>query len=228
MRFIKVNKIIHLQIQEGQVIDEAYLNLSTISWRPVDSYNITDPSVKPDLDYHTLTWEHRAINLGDLIVPKNYLVTGVKFRTLGGNLNLEIQASLFNRTNGKLINPLKNSYWMSSDNTEGNLMQPRTEVKLIRPDIPIRSNADSLIDSINDQFIKFQGSDDLFDAAQTAVPFIDVQDVTPNPPVPLVGIGLYHKGRKYSGGFIAPKVFTFKYEENLKDFKKKLFYVAVN
>lgn len=47
------------------------------------------------------------------------------------------------------------------------------------------------------------------DAAQTTVPFIDVQDVDSDPPVPLSGLGIYHKGQPSYGGFIGMRLITY-------------------
>lgn len=52
------------------------------------------------------------------------------------------------------------------------------------------------------------------DAAQTTVPFIDVQPVTAK--VPLSGIGIYHKGRRGFGGFLAPSIFTYDFISHVK------------
>ena len=70
------------------------------------------------------------------------------------------------------------------------------------------SSATSVPDAPSNSFIQFQPSDEYTDAAQSTVPFIDIQDVTPNPPIPLVGFGVIHKGSRESAGFIEPKVYT--------------------
>lgn len=67
---------------------------------------------------------------------------------------------------------------------------------LRNPDVPTRTKTPSFIDSQNDQYIIFSHSDIDTDAAQTTVPFLDAQDVTPAAPVPLAGAGLYHKGQR--------------------------------
>lgn len=54
------------------------------------------------------------------------------------------------------------------------------------------------------------------DAAQNTVPFIDIQDVVSNPPVPLSGVGLYHKGQDQYGGFLAPKVITYDFSPHIQ------------
>lgn len=75
--------------------------------------------------------------------------------------------------------------------------------------LPVDPPSDANIpDSVSDSFLEFVPSDERTDAAQSTVPFIDVQEVTPNPSVPLVGVGIIHKGSFTNAGFVEPKVFT--------------------
>lgn len=53
----------------------------------------------------------------------------------------------------------------------------------------------------DNQFIEFTNTGFVQDAAQRTVPFIDIQDVVSDPPVPLSGIGIYYKGQDGYGGF---------------------------
>lgn len=64
-----------------------------------------------------MAWDKRAIDLDDLVAPASHVVTGIRFRTLGAHLNLEIRITEVDFTNGKLMDP-KTSYWFSNDNTE--------------------------------------------------------------------------------------------------------------
>uniref|UniRef100_T1GH18 Uncharacterized protein n=1 Tax=Megaselia scalaris TaxID=36166 RepID=T1GH18_MEGSC len=90
-----------------------------------------------------------------------------------------------------------------------------TEVSLQRPDISIYSPAKSLPTSKHNQYIKFTYTDMDKDAAQTTVPFIDIQEVVSRPPVPLSGLGIYHKGRNGFGGFLAPKLITYDFTSHI-------------
>lgn len=84
------------------------------------------------------------------------------------------------------------------------------------PHIPILSPAKSLPTSKHNQYIKFTYTDMDKDAAQTTVPFIDIQEVTSQPPVPLSGVGIYHKGRDGFGGFLAPKLITYDFTTHIQ------------
>lgn len=92
----------------------------------------------------------------------------------------------------------------------------RSKIYLNAPDVPTKLRVPSRIDSKTDQFVEFTHTDLNADVGQTAVPFFDVQTVSPEPPVPLVGAGIYHKGMYKSGGYIAPKVFTLDYTNHIK------------
>lgn len=58
------------------------------------------------------------------------------------------------------------------------------------------------------RFIQFRASDRTKDAGQSTVPFFDGQSVIASPNTALSGIGLYHKGNKGSGGFLAFRLLT--------------------
>lgn len=64
----------------------------------------------------------------------------------------------------------------------------------------------------NDQnryYVELQTSSPKRDAGQSIIPWFDAQSVTLNDePSPLNGIGLYHRGAKNSGGFLAYRLFT--------------------
>lgn len=72
----KVNQIIHLQIQEGQLLPRGAINTSTIKWQPIDGFSIMDPNIKSGVDYHTMIWEKRALDLDNLESLQDHLLTG--------------------------------------------------------------------------------------------------------------------------------------------------------
>ncbi|XP_071446967.1 uncharacterized protein [Hetaerina americana] len=216
LRFVKVNRVIHLQIQDGIVLPGGIVNASTVQWRPIIPFKINDPGIVRGEDYHAMSWEQRAIDLDDLVGPQGSVLTGVRLRLLGGNLNLEILTTPFDSNSGRL-GGISTSMWKSNDNTPEAMDNPRTEVKLISPDVPTSCPTPSSVNSRSGQFIKFTHSDIDKDVAQTTVPFIDAQPVVPDPPTLLAGAGLYHKGAPNCGGFVAPKVITFDYSQILNE-----------
>ncbi|KAH8396025.1 hypothetical protein KR222_001909 [Zaprionus bogoriensis] len=210
LRFVKKNRIFHLQIQEGELLPRGAINESTLSWKPVDNYKIFDRNVAKGVDYHTLSYESRSLDLDDIMKSddNSYVVTGVRFRVLGAHLNLEARLSEFDFKRGVLLQPEANSIWQSNDNTDV-FGERRQKLNLYNANVPTRTIVKSLLESRHNQFIEFVNSGMDADAAQTTVPFIDIQDVVSSPPVPLAGIGIYYKGRQGYGGFVAPKIITY-------------------
>lgn len=119
LRLVKSNRIFHLQIQEGELMPRGVINQSSLEWKPVEKYNIFDRDVKKGVDYHTLSYESRSIDLDDVNTDDNsFVVTGVRFRLVGAHLNLEAYYTEFDFKTGQLIQPEINSYWKSNDNTD--------------------------------------------------------------------------------------------------------------
>ncbi|KAG8292097.1 uncharacterized protein LOC124366309 isoform X2 [Homalodisca vitripennis] len=215
VRFVKMHGVVHIQIQEGILQRYGHIDETSISWQPVDNFR-TRNAIE-DKDYMKMTYYKRAIDLDDLKAPPEHVITGIKFRRVGGHLNLEIRATPINFTSGELIEPGRKDLWISNDNTDGAPIKPRTRLKLDSPDNPLNSLSPSKIDSENDQYLQFTYSDIDLDAAQTTVPYLDTQMVSPQPPVPLSGIGVYHKGVRWFGGFVGLKVFTYNYGDHIED-----------
>ncbi|XP_073830143.1 uncharacterized protein isoform X2 [Musca autumnalis] len=216
LRFVKVNRVFHLQIQEGELLPRGKINATTLHWVPVDNYTLNARNVRNNRDYYTLSYGARSIDLDDVHTEDNsFVVTGVRFRVVGAHLNLEARLSEFNFETGKLVNPQENSFWKSNDNTDVS-GDRRQKVELISPDVPIRTKAKSVPDSRHNQYIEFTASDVYKDASQSTVPFIDTQHVISLPPVPLAGVGIYHKGRPGYGGFIAPKLMTYDFTPHIQ------------
>ena len=92
----------------------------------------------------------------------------------------------------------------------------RTELKLENPDIPIRTPLLALPDSKPQQYLNFAPSDRKKDAAQNTIPFLDIQSVESNPPVPIAGAGIFHKGRPASGGYVAMRLITYDFSKHLQ------------
>ncbi|XP_014216345.1 uncharacterized protein LOC106645091 isoform X3 [Copidosoma floridanum] len=224
VRLKKVNQVVHIQIQEGRLMPHGNIDATSVVWKPVDNYTIVDAGVRSGIDYHTIMWEKRAVDLDDLDAPEDHLMTGLRFRLVGAHLNLEIRVTPFNFSTGELAG--EKSLWHSHDATEASevydyngetrVTTKRTELKINDPDIPTRSSAQSVPDSKSNQFLLFTPTDLKKDVAQNTVPFIDIQPVEPKPPVPIAGCGIFHKGREGYGGFLALKLITYNFEPKLR------------
>lgn len=210
----KQNGIIHLAIAERTLLP--YGQAETPSdhgfyepWKSSNEFfNIDDSNIIENVDYVTLTYENRSINLDMVTVPKGFLVTGVRFRRVNktGHITLEVRATPFDFVTGKLKD-LTNSMWVSNPNCG------QTEITLNRPSNPLSHSQNiSQINNTPNAFIKFGPTDYWSDVMQLTVPFIDSQRVEPYNPIPLSGVGLYHKATVGSGGFIAPKLIVQDFE----------------
>lgn len=207
VKFTKQRQVIHVQVQQGQVLPQGQVNSSTIRWVETEPITINSINYNEGIDYKKLSFEDRSIDLDKLEGPKDHVVTGVRFRMLGSHLNLEIRITPVNYTSG-VMQPAK-SYWISNDNTPAMAKNPRQEIDLHSPDDPTKFPALSKIDSLPDTFMRFVPTDRVKDVAQLTVPFFDSQTVAPTPSSWLSGIELFHKGQPGSGGFLAMKVFNY-------------------
>lgn len=176
-----------------------------IDLRP-GTFRLNDPGVTDGIDYHTLNWQNRSLELDVLEAPAGHVVTGVRFVVRqSGNLAVEIRATKFDFITGRLQLESSSSLWISNRN------EHKTELVLERPDIPTRALSKSVPALKENQFVRFQPSDKVADAAQSTVPFLDIQKVEPHNPVPIAGLGLYYKGQPLFGGYVAPKLVTYNY-----------------
>lgn len=210
LKLQKVEKIVHIQIQEGELTTRGAIVQNSVVWKSIDQFSIMDSNVKNGVDYHTLAWEKRALDLDDLNGAQNQLLTGVRFRVVGSRLNLEIRLTPFDFATGKLDQPLEKSFWHSNDITD------RKELQLSKPDVPIRQYLKHRPDSAVNQYVNFAASDREKDAAQSTIPFLDIQPVESKPALPMSGAGIFHKGTPGSGGFIAMKLVTFNFAPHLQ------------
>ncbi|KAJ8969368.1 hypothetical protein NQ314_001800 [Rhamnusium bicolor] len=206
LRIVKNNRLIHLQIQEGKLLPYGYIDNNTIRWVPVDDYKITDKGVQNGEDFHTMSYEHRTMLLDDLKpIEANHIITGVKFDFIDNHLRFEINARAFDFKYGTLSN---DSYYIHG-------VLPRQHLNIDDPDIPTESPK-SIPNWEQNLYIEFTHTSFDKDAAQTTIPFFDTQPVASYPAVPLKGAGIYYKGFKGYGGFVAPKITTYDFSKHLK------------
>ncbi|KOB66538.1 Uncharacterized protein OBRU01_21101 [Operophtera brumata] len=213
VRLVKFGKVFHLQIHQGELRERG--SVAPGEWLPLQKFDPSDMGVVDGVDYHTLTYERKAIDLDELESPSGHVMTGVRFRMIGAHLHFEIRSTPFNYTTGRL-SPEK-SQWVSNDNTEGALESPRKRLELFMPDIPTRGHTPFPVDSNHDQYIEFTHTDFDADAAQSTVPFVDIQPVVPSKGGALLsGAGIIHRGSRGSGGFIAVKLLTYDFSKHVK------------
>lgn len=74
VRFVRYNRIIHLQIQEGKLLSYGKINQTSLRWIPVPRFKISDKGIVDGIDYHTLSFERREFDFDDLSAPADHIV----------------------------------------------------------------------------------------------------------------------------------------------------------
>jgi len=202
--------VFHLQIQQALALPEGGVDETTKAWKEPTSLSEENLTNNPKI--FTMSYEQRAMDLDTLSAPEGHVLTGLKFRKLGGHLNLEIQATPIRFGEGQLMP--EQSIWIANDNTPAS-NKPRRLIPIILPDIPTRLTATNKVDGDHDQYLQFDTTSAHKDVAQTTVPFLDVQPVSVKPATWLAGAGVYHKGRIGFGGFVGLSVETFDFSRHL-------------
>ncbi|KAK9746573.1 protein of unknown function (DUF4803) [Popillia japonica] len=224
IRFAKKNKIIHLQIQQGEILPHGLINATTLEWVPVNNFKINDRFIYNGQDYLKMTWKDKTIDLNVIDVDNTHrhqheVLTGVRFFAYRSGINpndkpmhlkFEIRMTKFHFESGQLFKNAND--WYRNYKTEFSPV-PRTKIPTNDLDIPTRTKSrtksKNTIVSRGDQFVEFTHTDMFKDAGQTTIPFIDSQDVVTTVPTPLVGAGVYYKSTPGYGGFIGLKIVTY-------------------
>lgn len=163
----KVNRIIQFQITEGELLPNGkvdtlntfgYLNPS-LKWRYAQPFSVDDFDVEEGIDYHTLSWHNRSIDL-DTVYDSERVVTGVRFRIVGSHLRLEVRVTNFDYRTGKLFD-IQHSQWISNDSNNKKM------IPFQRPDRPTRTPEKSIPIKLPNLYAQFQPSDIYKDAAQS-------------------------------------------------------------
>lgn len=205
---VKINGIIQLEIAQRTLLPYGQTRTDEVNvWRISQrQFKLTDSDVREGFDFHTLNYQNRSINLSVATAPHKKVITGVRFRPVNGVITLQVRVTDFNYIGGRLEH-LEYTNWISSPNENAE------EIILEKPGNPIlTSNEIDVPNASGNKYIQFGPTDLYADASQLTVPFVDTMRVEPENPVVLSGIGLYHRGQKGSGGFIAPKVLVYGFE----------------
>ncbi|XP_014208044.1 uncharacterized protein LOC106639112 [Copidosoma floridanum] len=223
VKFVLVNHTLHIQIQQGKLKPYGSIGNKSVKWKdiePFSNYKLKIPTFSRNLNnvydtsefYDTINtvkldwYEKRGLYLDDMDLNKNEVVVGVKFDLIYEKsdyiyVNLDIMAMEFNYTTGKL-NPDKNYWWFSKKYSFN-----RTELKLEEYDTPTSfDDVENKPDGVPHKYVKFTPSAySSKDAGQSTLPFIDIQPVVSDRPVPLSGISMDIKRADKSGGYLILK-----------------------
>lgn len=211
--FRKLNRVIQFVISERELfgygrVDTTYMRKQI--WKN-DSFDfLTDPLSQNGTDYHTLTREHRSINLDTVNIPASMVLTGVRLQLHDNRLMLEVRGTEFDFHTGHLKN-LDKSIWFNNANRN-----ERTKVMIEEPDAPTRTtNIQERYDFV-DKYVEFGPSDIRKDLAQVTVPYIESVHLEATEPRPLSGAGLFYKGEPGFGGFVAIKLVAYDIDDVMK------------
>lgn len=198
VRFVKNRfNIICIQIQEGKLQDDFTIIPDTVHWNEV-----------PDLDlYHEYDKTEFKFNLGDYEIPSDKIGFLIGMNFVHGN-EIKIRYKYMNT---------KNKFSIGDNGYEEQFLPSyRTEIEIKGNPlkIPIVVNTESEINIEKNKFIKFQTTTQV--GRFFTVPFIDSQPIVTDPPSPIVGVGVYYKGLKNSGGYIGLKIAPFDYSKLLE------------
>ena len=76
LKLVKEHRIIHLQVQEGQLVEHGVIKPDTVKWLPIDKFKIFDAGVHMYQDYMTLSFDNRKVNIDQLEGQNQEVVTG--------------------------------------------------------------------------------------------------------------------------------------------------------
>lgn len=203
---MKRNGTIHLRAIERTLMPYANLDKNESWIVSNDNFTVDDANVTEGIDYYTLTYENRTMNLDTITAGRDQLVTGVRLRAIDGRLQLQVRFSYFDESIGKL-DQISSSDWISN---------PINDRELIPSDhsyVPTKSPTQTLpLSSKNGNFIEFGPTGWVHDMAQNTVPYFDSQLIeTSSDPVALHGIGLFYKAWPGHAGYVAPKLIAYDY-----------------
>lgn len=158
------------------------------------------------VDYFTMSYENRSINLDDVAVPSGHVVTGVRFGHRNGQILIEVRATEFDYHEARLKN-IEKSFWVSNSDSG------RYEFQLPNRLNPFEKHNQGKIyvpQHLKDSFVRFTPTDFENDLSQMMVPVIetDFMGTRSDCPTALRGIGLTYVNDEEltTAGAIIPKL----------------------
>lgn len=206
MQIIKPNGVFQLAISQRTLLPYGQTDATAENtWKLADyQFKVNESKAINGIDYFTLTYENRSVNLDELTVPRGKVVTGVRFYHHKGHILLQIRATDFNYVNGKLQN-LQYTPWVTNDDGGQVEVEPSSRANPLVYGEGV--NAPMALEP--NQYVTFRPSDFETDASQLTVPFIETLPLESKNPVILAGIALTLKTQNGSGGIIAPKLIAY-------------------
>ncbi|KAH0534354.1 uncharacterized protein LOC123268200 [Cotesia glomerata] len=242
MRLRKKDNVVHVQIEEARLLPGGEIDTSTRRWVPLDDlvYRKNTPEggfwrVKgPEQiglifneDYTFLSNEKKSLYLDEIVVGKDYVVTGARFKNAYENsqlgtpnlsaIQLEIFKTKFVYQNGTLskdkkeqhISVIANNNTQSQHNNAYSKARTKTLLKNLR--LSTESNKNTELWEPNTEF-EFKMTARV-GYGKGVIPFFDARPATKQSQVPLSGMGIVYRNRKGYGGYISPKLIGLNHAE---------------
>ncbi|XP_076270404.1 uncharacterized protein LOC143202632 [Rhynchophorus ferrugineus] len=133
----------------------------------------------------------------------NYVVTGVQFVVVNNVVRLSVRFNKMDWMNGIILKNITETITATTKNLDEVRFDENVDVPILR----LKTN----LVTQRFKFVRFTHTGFDADAAQTTIPYIDVQPVYNKPAVPLRAIEIRYKENNPSGGFITPVIFTYNY-----------------
>ncbi|XP_044588904.1 uncharacterized protein LOC123268086 [Cotesia glomerata] len=187
------NKI-HLELQQG-ILTNGTIDPQTVTWKEATECKY---SKKVIYNFRNGRYQGLKITLEDIVLPNNVAVTGVTFgksvhgQRIDDNANIDSNRTITKSSmcNGKTKDLVHVSNFLVASTFF--IGQNRVLSESCR------------------HHILFGGTSEKYDNIQHVVPYIDLQEVTTDPPEPINGIGWYYRGTRGYGGFLALRVFKYR------------------
>ncbi|CAB4061899.1 unnamed protein product [Lepeophtheirus salmonis] len=197
-------RVLGLEIQQATALPEAFIDGPSKEWlENKNEIDVNKAELKNE-EFMEMSYEQRAMDIDILNAPEGHVVTGVRFRNIGGHLNLEMKVTPIDYSTGELF--VEGSSWIANDITPAT-DPSRQLVDIPYPDVPTNYNGTSLLIADNNKYILFDTTSGDNDVMQTTVPFIDAQPVETD--TWLSGVGIYYKGTAGYGGYIGANQFVY-------------------
>ncbi|XP_074100528.1 uncharacterized protein LOC141528384 [Cotesia typhae] len=206
IRFVLKVKTITIEIQESKLVNRI-VDPITVRW----IIETSDSSGKC-LKTIKLGFRFKSFNMDDIVLPDGYFVTGVRFELLNDDhITLVVRGT-------KMWNDEK--FWPSSTHIwfypEIARNDPREQIRIK----DYRHPAESITQNEKISHSGFNYVDLSVGIISNkhnnlpVIPFFDAKDVDFDPPSPIGGLGVFHKGTSGYGGFIAFQLIASRYTFN--------------
>ena len=150
IRFVKKNRVIHMEIEQATALGEGDILQESREWVEPPTLDVNNDTTSQQI--MTMTYEQRALDIDKLEAPPGYVITGIRFRNLGGHINLEIRVTPIRFKTGHLVT--ERTVWMGNDYTPATFPM-RTKYDIPNPDIPTNYMGSSNIDTTTNQYLMF-------------------------------------------------------------------------